>query len=64
MKSRLWFIRETENARLYSKLPPERNPSDEDLIWLPKSQIEHTSKEPSGLHIVTIPDWLGEKKGL
>lgn len=60
-KIRLWFIQETEQARLYSKTPPGR---DADEVWIPKSIIEHTSKEPSGLHIVTLPDWFIEKEGL
>lgn len=63
-KHRLWFIRETASARGYSKVPPERRPTHEDLVWLPRSQIEHTSKEPSGIHIVTIPEWLARAKGL
>jgi len=63
-KIRLWFVRETQAARFYSKLPPDRRPTDDDHVWIPKSQIEHTSLEPSGLHIVTVTDWFAEKKGL
>ena len=64
MNATLWFIRETYLARLYSKLPPERHPCPEDEVWLPRSQIERTPKYPDGRHEVTLPDWLGEKKGL
>lgn len=60
----LFFIRETEKARLYSTVPPERGQTKDTEIWLPRSQIEHTSKDPSGMHIVTIPEWLADKKGL
>lgn len=64
MKIRLWFIRETEKARLYSKLPPERHPTAEDQLWIPRSVVGHTSKEPSGLHIVEVEDWFAEKENL
>lgn len=70
-KIRLWFARETDLARLYCKIPPERrtlafieSEMSGDFIWIPKSIIEHTSKEPSGLHIVTLPDWFLEKNQL
>lgn len=39
-KCRLWFVRETRNARLYSKLPTARNQTQADMVWLPKSHIE------------------------
>lgn len=64
MKIRLWFIRETEKARLYSRLPPERHPATEDRLWIPRSVVTHTSKEPSGLHIVDVEDWWAEKENL
>jgi hypothetical protein len=64
MKVRLWFIHETEKARLYSKLPAERNPTQEDQIWIARSLVKHTSKEPSGLHILDIEDWFAEKNNL
>jgi hypothetical protein len=62
-KVRLWFKHQSTAARRYCKLPPERNPSPEDDIWLPLSQIEHTSKRGNE-HVVTIPEWLAEEKGL
>jgi hypothetical protein len=64
MKVQLWFIRETEAARLYSKLPPEGNPGQDAQVWIPRSQIEHSTKFPDGRHVITIPDWLGDKKSL
>jgi hypothetical protein len=63
-KVNLWFNRETEKARHYSKLPPIRNPTNEDMIWIPISIIEHTSKNVGHHHIVTLPDWFVEKEGL
>lgn len=61
----LWFIRETEKARLFYKLPPERNPGKDDEVWLPKSQIEHTTRyTTNNEHHVTIPDWLADKHNL
>lgn len=59
----LWFIRETPAARLYSKLPPERNRQKSDEIWIPRSVVEHTSKM-GDQHILKIADWFIEKSGL
>lgn len=59
----LYFIRETPLARLYSKLPPERNPGKEDQIWIPRSIVEHTTKMPHA-HIVTLPEWFVVKENL
>jgi hypothetical protein len=60
---RLWFIRQTEKARLYSRVPPERHPSQEDQIWVPLSIIEHTTKRGNE-HDVKLPDWFLEKNNL
>lgn len=60
----LWFVRETEKARLYTKIPPERRPTKEDEIWVPRSIVEHTSKMANGMHILTLPDWFLEEKNL
>ena len=57
---RLWLLRETEKARLYSKTPPDR---EEDPIWIPKSIVEHTTKRGNE-HDVKLPDWFIEKNGL
>jgi hypothetical protein len=63
MNIRLWLIRETEKARLYSKVPPERGQTGETQIWVPRSIVEHTSKRGSE-HTVDLPDWFIEKNGL
>ena len=61
---RLWLLRETEKARQYSKLDPERHLiEDSDRVWIPKSIIEHTTKRGHE-HEVTLPDWFIEKEGL
>jgi len=62
MKIRLWFIRETEKARLYSKTDPEAQGRVLDEIWIPRSVVEHTSKRGNE-HEVTIEDWWGVKNG-
>lgn len=67
--AKLWFVRQTESARLYSKLPRSRNPERSDEVWIPISQIEHTTRHPSQgeewpVHIVKIPDWLAEKHSI
>jgi len=63
MKITLWLIRETDKARLYSKVRPDRNPTQVDEIWIPRSIVEHTSKVDLE-HTVTLPDWFVEKEGL
>lgn len=60
----LWFVSETEAARRYCKLPPTRHPEPSDYVWLPKSQIEHTTKFPTGEHHLVLPLWLVEKHDL
>ncbi len=64
MKVTLWFIRETDKARYYSKIPPARNPGPEDCLWIPRSVCSHTSKQPDGMHIVDVDDWFAEKEKL
>lgn len=61
MKIRLWFIRETEKARLYSKTPPDREQVE---VWIPRSVVDHTSKNIDGTHIVDVQDWFAEKEDL
>jgi hypothetical protein len=60
---RLWLIHETGLARRYSKVPPERHPEESDMLWIPKSIIEHTTKRGNE-HDVKLPDWFIEKSGL
>jgi hypothetical protein len=62
---RLWLIRETQKARLYSKVPicTERDCEQSDQIWVPLSIVEHTTKR--GIeHEVKLPDWFIQKEGL
>jgi len=66
MKLRLWLIRETDKARLYSKVPigePGRDPEESDQIWVPRSIVVHTTKRGNE-HEVDLPDWFIEKNGL
>lgn len=63
MRIRLWFVRETERARLYTKIPPDRNPEKTDYVWIPRSVAEHTTKRGDE-HEVELPDWFIEKLGL
>ena len=63
---RFWLIRETEKARLYSKVPTgstARDVADSDTLWIPKSVIEHTTKRGNE-HEVKLPDWFIEKNDL
>lgn len=62
MQITLWLIKETEKARLYCK-HNRPNPEESDMIWIPRSVVEHTSKTGSQ-HIVTLPDWFVEKEKL
>ncbi len=62
----LFFIRQTDKARLYSKINPSarsRVPDETDLIWIPLSVIEHTTKRGQE-HDVKLPDWFIEARGL
>lgn len=64
-KIRLWLIRDRpeEKARFYSKLPPERSPEKQDMIWVPRSLIEHCTKRGAE-HELTLPDWFIQKNNL
>jgi hypothetical protein len=64
MKVRLWLIRETEKAVLYSKLPPDRNPEQSDQVWIPRSVIESRTKFPTGEHHCVITTWFAQKENL
>ena len=49
MRLRLWFIRETDLARRYCKLPKSRNPGSDTMdnsnyLWIPRSIVSHTQK--------------------
>jgi hypothetical protein len=60
---RLWFIRETEKARLYSKTDPTNPHRESDQIWVPKSIIEHTTKRGND-HDVKLPSWFCDANNL
>lgn len=62
-KVNLWFVRETQAARLYCRHGrPGRE--DADCVWVPKSIVEHTSKNVGGHHVVTLPEWFVREKEL
>ena len=67
VKVRLWEIRRTDKARLYSTTPPSSRDGDE--VWIPISQIDHVSYQPAVEGewrecVVTIPEWIADEKGL
>lgn len=64
MQVRLWFVKETEKARYYSKLPASRHPGEEDHVWVPRSLVTHTTKYPDGQHVIDVADWFAEKNNL
>lgn len=70
MKVRCWIIEQRDKAIKVSKLPPDRLSTDTmDFIWLPRSQLEHISKDPPLPNgwipaIITMPEWLAEEKKL
>lgn len=67
----LWHWKEgqmdTEKACLYSKLPASRHPTAADLVWVPRSLVEHRSKRNASdlsEHILKLPEWWLSKEGL
>lgn len=58
----LWEQRRTDKAVLFTTLP-DGDP-DAREVWIPLSQIDHISKNPSGECLVDIADWLVEKNEL
>lgn len=63
MKIRLWFMRETEKARLYSTVPAERGQTEDTQVWIPRSVVEHTTKRGVE-HVLELPDWFVDKEEL
>lgn len=57
---RLWLVRETDLARLYSKIDPANPAREPDEVWVPRSIIEGCRKQGRE-HYVTLPDWFVEK---
>lgn len=71
MKVKLWAVgKETNAARLYSRLPSSRRPHGTDHVWVPISLIEHVQRWPVKdgeewpEHILTVPDWFAAKENL
>ena len=60
---RLWFLRETDLARLYSTTDPKDPHREPNELWVPKSIVEHTTKRGDE-HDVKLPDWFIEARGL
>lgn len=56
----LWYVSESKLAYQYSKTPPDREP---DLIWIPKSIVEHRTKR-GDVHQVELPEWFVIKEGI
>jgi hypothetical protein len=72
IKVRCWIVRSTDKAYLFSKLPMSKSPTDADKVWIPRSLIEHITKQkaPDVLDIeyqeceVSLPEWVAEKNNL
>ena len=67
---RCWKLGYTDKAILVTTVPPERHPSKDDAVWVPKSQIEHISTmgptkegEPPVV-VLHMQEWIAEKKKL
>lgn len=62
----LWIVKETAAAVLFAL--SDVSPEDE-LVWIPKSQIEHLSKEAPDKRgwrqcTAEIREWIAQEKGL
>ena len=63
MTLRLYFITETEKARLYARKPKEQA-APSDRVWIPKAQCLSTLRFPNGLHEIEVSDAFAEWKVL
>jgi len=66
MNVKLWEIRRTAKAVLFSTMP---NGEGGREVWVPLSQINHISKDKLDRHgwipsLVEVSDWFGEKEEL
>lgn len=59
----LWYVRESEKAFLYTRIPPERRPTKADEIWIPKSIVEGRTKT-GNTHVVRLPSWFYDQNDL
>jgi hypothetical protein len=70
MRLRMWFIDETDKARLYSRVPSSRSEDVGNRVWIPRSVVEHTTKRPAHNgekwpeHELIVADWFAQKEGL
>lgn len=66
-RERLWEIRSTEKAILFSTMPPGDASARE--VWIPRSTIHHVSRDPAlpngwrPCH-VDVEAWMAEACGL
>jgi hypothetical protein len=65
---RCWHVGGTPDAMLISTTPKNSNRNGKK-IWIPKSQVEHITRQPEKVNewqeiVITIPEWLAEKKDL
>ena len=66
-KLKVYQIGESDKAYHISLTPAERAPV---TVWIPKSIVEHISREPQADHndyqpcVFTLPDWFIKKAGL
>lgn len=63
----LWFIKDTDKARLFSTLP-KGNPNAHE-VWIPRSVTLHVSKDPAVPNeyqrcVVEVEEWFLEKNNL
>ena len=52
------ILHRTDRAVLVTDSTPDNG------VWLPLSQIEVAPADKVGLHVVTLPDWLAQERGL
>lgn len=60
---RMWYLTETDRAYQYSKIPTDRNPRFEDIVWVPKSIVEHRTKRGDE-HEIKLPYWFVDAQKL
>jgi len=69
-KVRCWKVEESLLAIRVSRVPRDRNPESKDLVWIPRSPLEHISTygpTPEGAWpelLITMPESLADRKGL
>ena len=64
---RWWLVEEREKARKFSTLPLERHPTEEDMVWIPRSVCHGMMRYgamPMAECTVVVEDHFLELKGL